>query len=313
MGVASQEAQLLEFLPCKPEVKDCDVESCQGSESSTGAPRTESAQSEHSRDVLEANGVGEMDVSQLMCYTTDAHTMSTVQPMLCLMQREPNGVVKITPCMGNMAYAEGEHRALYCQVEQQQDGSSRITPCTNAEYCGVTKDAGGSELRASNQKSCAESSAPPWIYGTEWPYCVAPTTLMLSELPDDLTQEDFIEILDKEDFSGFYDFVTLPSRAESGSERNFRYALVNCTRHEHALSLSGKMHGKTTWGASVSSHGCQVSWSQPMQGVSELIEHYRSDPSNSEDTPEEKRPAYFSEGWPAPFPQPSCGIEPAWW
>jgi hypothetical protein len=341
MGVLSPEAPLLkaadelksgsddvlELLPiasvdlkfsCEPDDKDCDVESSHGSASSTGAPRTESAQSEHSRDILEANGVSEMEVSQLMCNGMSAPCAATIQPMLCLMRRERNGVTMVIPCIGNTAHAEGEHHVFWCHVQPQQDGSMAISPCTKADSCGIATDAGGSPLRISDgstdaeKKASHESSAPTWVFGPRWPFCAAPTTLMLSSLPDDLCQEDFIELLDKDDFSGFYDFVCLPT--EVGSDRNLSYAIVNCTRHEHALSLAAKMQGKTSWGASRSSRECQVSWSLPLQGVSELIEHYRYHPSNSENVPSEKRPAYFSEGWPAEFPQWKCDArESRWW
>merc|ERR1719199_886048 len=113
-----------------------------------------------------------------------------------------------------------------------------------------------------------------WVYGAEWPFCVAPTTLMLSNLPTDLLQEDLIEVLDKEGFSGFYDFLYLA--LDPNTHRNLGHAIVNLTRHEYGLALSALMHGRTSWCGTITSE-CQVTWSIPLQGLSQLIEHYRND------------------------------------
>jgi len=123
--------------------------------------------------------------------------------------------------------------------------------------------------------------------------------MILSNLPRGLLQEDLIEILDKEGFSGFYDFLYLPSSAESG--KNSGYAIVNLTRHEYGLSLSASMHGRTSW-CGHKTHECQVTWSSSLQGLTQLLDHYRNHAASADCVAADMRPTFFSGGWPRPFP-----------
>merc|ERR1719253_463762 len=118
--------------------------------------------------------------------------------------------------------------------------------CHDPGFCDVTVDASGAQLTLEDElgapaRPAAGAYSPKWIYGARWPFCAAPTTLVLSNLPDSILQEDLIEILDKEGFSSFYDFVYLPVDADSG--RNMGYAIVNLTRHQYGLSLAAIMQG----------------------------------------------------------------------
>jgi hypothetical protein len=132
-----------------------------------------------------------------------------------------------------------------------------------------------------------------------WPVSSPPTTLMLSNLPLDLTQEDLIEILDREEFSGFYDFVFFPGIDIASQSR---HAIVNLTEHKHGLDLAARFHGKSAWGVGDAECSCDVSWFLPVQGLSDLIRVYRDAPENHPDAPEECRPQIFSGGWPVSFP-----------
>lgn len=132
-----------------------------------------------------------------------------------------------------------------------------------------------------------------------WAVNAPPTTLMLSHLPMELTQEDLLEVLDREEYSGLYDFVFLP---EVDATSRCRYAVVNLTKHEHSLQLADRLNGKTTWGVGDSEYECQVTWYPTVQGLSELIRVYRDAAENCPDMPEECRPQLFSEGWQVSFP-----------
>lgn len=265
-----------------------------------------SASLPESADLMESKGVMKADVSSLV--PTASADENTVVQLLCKTWRDDNNGLSVAPCMGDDfgPYDMGEHDVFWCKMEKQEDGDTRITPCTDAASCGVEIDASGTPLHSlpllgAPAKPEAGSYAPTWIYGANWPFCVAPTTLMLSNLPEDLLQEDLIEILDKEDFSGFYDFLYLVADPDSG--RSLGCAIVNLTRHEYGLALSAMMHGRASW-CGTKSEACKVSWALPMQGLSQLIDYYQELGCKDSPMPEETRPTFFSGGFPSPFPQP---------
>jgi len=266
-------------------------------------PRTTSP-SKLGADDLQAKGVIKAELSALVP-SFDVSANVVLAQLLCRLCQDGNGGMNIVPCMGDDLAADCEHEVFWCYVEPRQDGTILITPCTDAAACGVAVDASGSPLDAiaeipgAPERPPQGSHAPMWVYGAKWPYSVAPTTLMLSNLPDDLLQEDLVEVLDKEGFSGFYDFLYLPSDPDFG--RNLGYAIVNLTRHEYGLALSASMHGRTSWCGSVTPE-CQVTWSSTLQGISQLIEYYRNHPACHDNVPVEMRPTFFSGGWPRPFP-----------
>lgn len=121
----------------------------------------------------------------------------------------------------------------------------------------------------------------------------APTTLVISNLPATLTQEDLLEHLDREEFSGFYDFVYLPLEENATSNR---HAIVNFTVHEKSVSLAVKLTGRTRWGSRDSANPCVVSWSMELQGLDDLVRAFQN-------TPEDGRPEVFKDGWPVAFPE----------
>lgn len=251
-------------------------------------------------DLLRAKGVAQVDASSLM------PAGASILQMLCRIWRDGNTGMSVVPCMGDDVVSEGEFEVFWCSMQPQMDGTALMSPCVDAAACGVTMDASGSSLDSAADIDGApkrpphDAYAPAWIYGAQWPHCVAPTTLMLGNLPTALLQEDLIEILDKEGFSGFYDFLYLPSEPDLG--RSLGYAIVNLTRHEYGLALSAAMHGRTSWCGS-STSGCKVSWSLSPQGLPELLKHYRNHSACQESVPVDMRPTYFSGGWPRPFPE----------
>lgn len=144
---------------------------------------------------------------------------------------------------------------------------------------------------------------PQWEYGPCWPFNWAPTTLALFALPAELAQTDLVEVLDKFGFSGFYDFVFMPSDSRGINEGR---AFVNLTRHEYGLSLAARLHGFKSWGVGSDRVPCEVRWSLPLQGLAEHVEHARDHPANRADAQDARRPLLFGKGWQVPFPSPGC-------
>jgi hypothetical protein len=151
---------------------------------------------------------------------------------------------------------------------------------------------------------------PSWVYGSSWPFNCAPITLILENLPMELTQCDLIQILDEEGFHSLYDFLFLPASTRTG--KSSCRAVINFPRHSHALLLAAHYHGRVSWGAAESwqKSGCRVKWSFPLQGLPELLERYRNDVTMHESIPDHLQPALFSNGWRIPMPAPTRHIRP---
>jgi hypothetical protein len=273
------------------------------------------APSSTSYDVLQEKGVMKMDVSTLVPYqavvTEEGMVVAgALMQLLCRIWRDGNGGMSVVPCTDDEVAAGSENEVFWCCVQPQEDGNVAITPCTletlsDPSACGICVDASGAPLEAISDtvgapaRPAAGSYVPAWVYGAQWPSNVAPTTVILSNLPENLMQDDFFEILDKDGYSGFYDFAYLPM--DSDSKCTVGYAIVNLTRHEYGLALAAAMHGRTSW-CGDSTKECQVTWSMTLQGTDQLLKHYRNDPACSGSVPSDMRPTFFSGGWPRPFP-----------
>jgi hypothetical protein len=123
-----------------------------------------------------------------------------------------------------------------------------------------------------------------------------PTTLSLKNLPNELDAEDMLEVLDREEFSGLYDFVFVVG---NGS------AVVNLVGHEHGQRLAALLHGRTRWNGIETTQRCEVEWATHLQGRDALVSFYREHAANRADAPEDRRPLLFANGWPEAFPPAS--------
>lgn len=151
-----------------------------------------------------------------------------------------------------------------------------------------------------------EPYRPKWVYGSSWPFNHAPTTLILENLPQELTHAELLAVLDTAGFRSLYDFVFLPVNLRTG--KNQGQAIVNFTRHSYGSALAARIHGFSGWGVADDGKPCQVKWSLPLQGLVEHIENYRNHPTMHESVPEAFRPTLFLDGWKVPFPAPTKWI-----
>lgn len=149
---------------------------------------------------------------------------------------------------------------------------------------------------------------PKWVYGSSWPFNHAPTTLILENLPSELTQHELLNVLDASGFRGLYDFVFMPTSLRSG--RSHGHAVVNLVRHSYGLQLAARAQGFCGWSTPGESWPCEVKWSLPLQGLQENVESYRNHAANHGSVPEAFRPCLFQQGWPMPFPAPTLPLRP---
>jgi len=136
---------------------------------------------------------------------------------------------------------------------------------------------------------------------------VAPrTTLMLRNLPNNLSRTDLICLLDEQGFAGRYDFLYLP--IDFRTHVALGYAFVNMVTPLDAMRLREHLDGFSSW-VVPSAKACNVSWSQPHQGLEEHVARYRNSPLMHECVPDEYRPVLLSGGARVPFPPPTKKIK----
>jgi hypothetical protein len=218
---------------------------------------------------------------------------------------------EVMPCTSDeaiaAAQASGEAMQMWCWLQPDGQGSTFAIPCNDRPLHLIEKALTAAEAECAPQPAVG-SYKPPWTPG-EFPHiCSPPTTLMLSNLPPSLTQEDLLEVLDRAEFSGFYDFVFLES--DPITQRSCGTAIVNCTRHLYASALAAKFHGHASWPTNVDDDStilsCEVQWSSIyLQGFDSLTEHYRDHSLNKTTVPEEMRPQFFKDGFAYTIPRSS--------
>lgn len=126
------------------------------------------------------------------------------------------------------------------------------------------------------------------------PWGAEPTTLTITNLPLEVETEEMVEVLDRQEFSGLYDFVVV----HDGT------ATLNVVQHRYGLKLALILRGQRVIAGQNSPAACEVQWSFQLQGLEQVISHFRNHPSNQKDVPDDQRPQLFSHGWPIAFPAP---------
>lgn len=132
------------------------------------------------------------------------------------------------------------------------------------------------------------------------------TTIMLRNIPNDLTRVKLLEILDATSFAKRYDFLYLPCDfAKSG---NLGYAFVNMLTHQDALRMQSTLTGFCNWGIQTAKK-CEAVWSTT-QGIHQHIATYRNSRIMHESVPDEFKPVVFRNGERVAFPSPTQKLRP---
>jgi len=237
-------------------------------------------------------------------------------PMWCLMEQVA-GVTRVTPVsdgnIGEPPSQDGIFTNLWCWSEMRPDGVTMIVPCTDKGVAEPVEQTDLSwmppplSLTDAAVVECAPAVptetayVPEWVSGPVWPFNSEPTTLMLTNLPSALNQEDLLEVLDREEFNGYYDFVYFPEAGET--EDGGRYAVVNLIGHVFGKTLAARLHGKTSWGVKSDVGPCEVKWALPYQGLADLVRFYRDALEIDLGLPAHVRPQIFSRGWQVNLPE----------
>lgn len=137
--------------------------------------------------------------------------------------------------------------------------------------------------------------------GGEWR-----TTIMLRNLPHELTRDMLRAMLDDMGFCGQYDMVYLPVDFSTGI--GLGYAFINVFCPQWVPPMWEAFNGLDKWPVDAE-QACTVSWSDPHQGLASHIERYQNSPVMHPDVPTEWKPALFINGGQVPFPPPSKKIK----
>jgi hypothetical protein len=149
--------------------------------------------------------------------------------------------------------------------------------------------------------SSASKSLPSSSSSTEQ------TTVMLRNIPNNYTREMLLELLDTQGFKGQYDFIYLPM--DFSRMAGLGYAFINLVSNAAAEKVKAHFEGFSGWSLA-SQKVCEVSWGEPLQGLSAHIERYRNSPVMHEDVNEKYRPLLFQDGVKIEFPPPTKKIRP---
>jgi hypothetical protein len=166
-----------------------------------------------------------------------------------------------------------------------------------ASFGAVSTSVGSSspdELSAGEEAESIEDSAdkPPRLL----------TTVMMRNIPNNVSREKLLDIMNAEGFVGCYDFVYLP--LDFKNMVGLGYSFVNLVDTEVAKRFYLHFSGFSGWGLQ-SEKVCEVTWSDALQGKDAHIERYMNSPVMHHSMPDSCKPMIFKDGEAILFPKPT--------
>ena len=95
------------------------------------------------------------------------------------------------------------------------------------------------------------------------------TTLMIQNIPNKFTKDDFLRIFNK-DFKGKFNLFLLPT--DINEKKNYGYAFINFVHNYYIINFYALFHGNK-WENTNSVKVCNIVYSK-IQNVSEMINHF---------------------------------------
>jgi hypothetical protein len=131
------------------------------------------------------------------------------------------------------------------------------------------------------------------------------TTVMMRNLPVELTRDMLLQLLNDQGFAGEYDFLYMP--IDFVKQVGLGYAFLNLVSNDVAPRFWRSFDRFCSWPV-CSSKVCRLGWSTPHQGLQKHIERYRNSPLMHKDVPDEIRPVLFENGVRVAFPPPTKAV-----
>jgi len=133
------------------------------------------------------------------------------------------------------------------------------------------------------------------------------TTVMIRNIPNDLTRDDMIDLLVEKGFEAKFNFLYLPMDFRKWC--GLGYAFVNLVSDDVARQLMDELEGFDGWKVP-SRKVATVVWSTPSQGYDAQVERYRNSPVMHESVDDRFKPVLFDEGKLVKFPPPTRAVHP---
>lgn len=131
------------------------------------------------------------------------------------------------------------------------------------------------------------------------------TTVMLRNVPYNVTRDSVVQMMDEAGFKGLYDFIYMP--IDFRSKSGFGYAFINLVSNAAAEQFFAHFNGFADW-AIKSQKVAEVTWTESNQGLEVHVERYRNSPVMHEVVPDEFKPAMYNAGVRVAFPGPTKPI-----
>lgn len=132
------------------------------------------------------------------------------------------------------------------------------------------------------------------------------TTIMLRNLPEGLTRQTLLHLLDSQGFANRYDFAYLPVNFDTLT--GLSHAFVNMVSPADAQRAKAHFEGFSSWGVA-SNNVCHVVWNDKQQGLLALKERYRNSPVMHDSVPDQFKPIIIVDGKRRSFPPPSQKVK----
>jgi len=137
------------------------------------------------------------------------------------------------------------------------------------------------------------------------------TTIMMRNIPNNVTREQLLTLVNDGGFQGRYDFLYLP--VDLKKKVGLGYAFINFACHDDAEAFARQFRGFKDWKMQ-SEKVCEITWSDALQGFDAHVERYRDCPVMHESIADEFKPLIFKDGACLPFPEPTRKVRaPRWW
>jgi hypothetical protein len=131
------------------------------------------------------------------------------------------------------------------------------------------------------------------------------TTVMMRNLPVELTRDMLLQLLNDQGFAGEYNFLYMP--IDFVKQVGLGYAFLNLVSNDVAPRFWRCFDRFCSWPV-CSTKVCRLGWSSPHQGLQKHIERYRNSPLMHKDVPDQIRPVLFENGVRIAFPPPTKAV-----
>lgn len=131
------------------------------------------------------------------------------------------------------------------------------------------------------------------------------TTVLMRNIPNNMTRDMLLDLINAEGFQGSYDFLYLP--LDFKGMVGIGYSFINFISSEQAMRFQAHFAGFCRWGLQ-SDKVCEVSWTESLQGRDAHVERYRNSPVMHESMADGCRPVLYKDGERIAFPDPTKRI-----